>query len=109
MIGGMKTHIHEKANNCTANEEDGIRVIQLFEEIIKNKKSDILWLAYYQSKIFQKGKEKEWFISNMVLRFNISKSTIKFLIALSKPIYDYPKIKARRCPFIILKTNWESD
>ena len=48
----------EKVNNCTANEEDAVKVIQEFEEIIKNKKSDIIWLAYYQAKIFQKFKEK---------------------------------------------------
>ena len=43
----------EKAKNCTANEENVLKVIQEFEEIIKNKKSDIVWLAYYQGKIFQ--------------------------------------------------------
>ena len=43
----------EKAKNSTANEENVLKVIQEFEEIIKNKKSDIVWLAYYQGKIFQ--------------------------------------------------------
>ena len=85
--------VQEKAENCAANEEDAAKVIQEFEEIIKNKKSDIVWLAYYQGKIFQKFKEKERFVSNMVLKFKVSKSTIIFKIALSRLIDDYPKIK----------------
>ena len=84
---------NEKANNCTANEEDVVNVIQAFEEIIKNKKSDIVWLAYYQGQIFQMFKEKERFVSDMVLKFNVGKSTILIKIALSKLIDDYPKVK----------------
>ena len=64
-----KADIQEKAENCTTNEEDVAKVIQEFEEIIKNKKSGIVWLAYYQGKIFQKFKEKERFVSDMVLKF----------------------------------------
>ena len=86
------TDMPEKVNNCTANEEDAVKVIQEFEEIIKNKKSDIIWLAYYQAKIFQKFKEKQQFVG-MVLKFNVSKSTMMFKIALSKLIDNYPKIK----------------
>ena len=52
MIAGRRI-VKEKAKNCTANEENVLKVIQEFEEIIKNKKSDIVWLAYYQGKIFQ--------------------------------------------------------
>ena len=52
------TDLHEKAENCTAKEEDAGKVIQEFEQIIKNKKSDMVWLAYYQGKIFQKFREK---------------------------------------------------
>ena len=52
------TDLHEKTENCTANEEDAAKVIQEFEEIRKNKKSDIVWLIYYQDKIFQKIREK---------------------------------------------------
>ena len=52
------TDMKEKVDNCTANEEDAVKVIEEFEEIIKNKKSDIIWLAYYQGQIFKKFKEK---------------------------------------------------
>ena len=37
------TDMQKKVDNCcTANEEDAVKVIQEFEEIIKNKKSDII-------------------------------------------------------------------
>ena len=78
--------------NRTAN-EDVATVIQEFEEIIRNKKSDIVWLAYYQSKIFQKFRSKERFVNDMVLKFKVSRSTIMFKIALSRLIDDYPQIK----------------
>ena len=48
------TDTQEKAENCTANKEDAEKAIQEFEKSIKNEKSDIVWLAYYESKIFQK-------------------------------------------------------
>ena len=81
------------AENRTANEEDVATVIQEFEEIIRNKKSDIVWLAYYQNKIFQKFRSKERFVNDMVLKFKVSRSTIMFKIALSRLIDDYPQIK----------------
>ena len=65
--------------------EDAAKTIQEFEEIIKNKKSDIVWF-----KIFQIFKEKESFV-NMVLNLNMSKLTIIFQSALKKLIDDYPK------------------
>ena len=86
------TDMQEKVNNCTATEEDAVKAIQEFKEIIKNTKIDIIWLAYYQGQIFKKFKEKERFV-NMVLKFSVSKSTIMFKTVLSKLIDDYPKIK----------------
>ena len=61
------TDIEEMANNCMESQEDAAKVIHEFEEIIKNKKSDIVWLAYYQGKIFQKFKSKERFVNDMVI------------------------------------------
>ena len=69
----------DKVNGCITNEH-AVKTIQEFEQIIQNKKSDIVWLAYYQGKIFQKVREEERFTSNMVLKFNMSKSTIVFKI-----------------------------
>ena len=84
--------MQDKVNGCTSH-KDEINVIQDFEQIIRNKKNDIVWLAYYQGQIFQKFREKERFISDMVSKFKVSKSTIVFKIALKKLIEDYPKIK----------------
>ena len=71
--------MQEKVNRCRTN-EDAVKANQEFEQIIQNKKSDIMWLAYYQGQIFQKFREKERFVSNMVLKFNVSKSTIVFCV-----------------------------
>ena len=87
------TDIEEMANNCTESQEDAAKVIHEFEEIIKNKKSDIVWLAYYQGKIFQKFRSKERFVNDVVTKFKVSKSTIVFKIALCRLIDEYPKIK----------------
>ena len=86
------TDMKEKVDNCTANEEDAAKVIQEFKEIIKNKKSGIIWLAYYQGQIYKKLKEKGRLVS-MAFKFNVCKSTIMFKIALNKLIDEYPKIK----------------
>ena len=39
------TDIEEMTKNCTKSKEDAARVIHKFEEIIKNKESDIVWLT----------------------------------------------------------------
>ena len=49
--------MQEKINGCRTN-EDGVKAIQEFEQIIQNKKSDIVCLAYYQGQIFQKFRER---------------------------------------------------
>ena len=87
------TDIEEMANNCMESQEDAAKIIHEFEEIIKNKKSDIVWLAYYQGKIFQKFRSKERFVNDVVTKFKVSKSTIVFKIALCRLIDEYPKIK----------------
>ena len=84
--------IQEKVNGCRTN-EDAVKATQEFEQIIQNEKSDIVWLAYYQGQIFQKFREKERFVSDMVLKFGVSKSTLVFKISLKKLIDDFPKIK----------------
>ena len=96
------TDMEEQPENGTTNEEDAAKAIQEFEEIIKNKKSHIVWLAYYQGKIFQRFREKERFVSHMV---KVSKSTIMFKTALSRSIDDYPKIKGSSLSLHYLKKN----
>ena len=95
IVNGKKNenaNMQERVNKCITN-EDAVKVVQEFEQIIQNKKSDIVWLAYYQGQIFQKFREKEQFMSDMVSKFKVSKSTIVFKIALKKLIDDYSKIK----------------
>ena len=70
----------EKVNNVITR-EDAAKVVHEFEQIIKLKKSDIIWLTHHQGQIFQKFKEKEQFVS-MVSKFGASKTTIVFKIAL---------------------------
>ena len=60
------TDIRQMVENYTANEEDAAKVIQKFEENIRNEKSDIVWLAYHQGQIFQKFRSKQRFINHMV-------------------------------------------
>ena len=98
------TDIEEMANNCMESEEDAAKVIHKFEEIIKNKKSDIVWLAYYQGKMFQKFRSKERFVNDVVTKVTVRKSTIVFKIALSKLIVDkYPEIKNSSLSFHYFK------
>ena len=59
-------------------------------KILLKRKSDILWLAYYQGQIFQKFKKQ---FVNIDFKFSVSKSTITFKIALSKLKDYYPRIK----------------
>ena len=104
IVNGRKNEnadMPDKVNRCITN-EDAVKVIQEFEQIIRNKKSDIMWLAYYQGQIFQKFREKETFLSNMVLKFHVSKSTIVFKIALKKLIDDFSKLKDR----LIVVPSW---
>ena len=85
--------IEEMTNNCMESEKDAAKIIRKFDEVIKNKKIDIVWLAYYQGNIFQKLRSKEGFVNDMVSKFKVSKLTIVFKIALSKLIDEYPKMK----------------
>ena len=62
--------IEETANNYTESKEGAAKAISKFEEIIKNKKSDIVWLAYYQGKIFQKFRSKERFVNDVTTKLN---------------------------------------
>ena len=50
--------IQQRVENCTANKENVAKVIQEFGEIIRNKKSEIVWLAYYQVKYFRSSDQK---------------------------------------------------
>ena len=97
------TNIEHVAKNCAESEEDVAKVIHEFEEIIKNKKSDIV--AYHQGKIFQKFRSKERFLNDMILKFKVNKSTIAFKTALSRLIDEYPKINDSSLSLHYFKTH----
>ena len=80
--------IQDKVNGCISN-EDTIKTIQEFEQITQNKKSYIVWSGYHQGQIYQKFTEKERFVSDMILNFNVSKSTIVFKIALKNKLTTF--------------------
>ena len=90
--------MQQKVNVCITS-EDALKVIQELEQIIKNKKSDIVWLAYYQGQLFQKFKEKESFVSMFL------KLTIIFKSAFKNLIDDYPKIRLIVASSLFKKNN----
>ena len=72
--------------------KDAAAVIREFEEIIKSKERNIVWLGYQQRKVFEKFKENAKFIE-MVNQSGVSKSTIIFKIYIVRLIDKYAKIK----------------
>ena len=71
--------------------EEGTKVIQKYENIIKTKKKGIISIAYHQGKVFKKSKEKEKFIK-LVSQLGIHKNTIMFKINVLKLCERYPKL-----------------
>ena len=62
IINGRKNEnadMQDKVNGCIITNEEAVKAIQEFDKLIQNKKSEIVWLAYYQGQIFQKFKEKD--------------------------------------------------
>ena len=65
--------------------EDAANIIKQYEEILCTKRIDIIFVAYYQGKLFELFKEKEKFIQ-MVSQWKIDKSAIIFQINIFKLI-----------------------
>ena len=65
--------------------EDAANIIKQYEEILRTKRIGIIFVAYYQGKLFELFKEKEKFIQ-MVSQWKIDKSTIIFQISIFKLI-----------------------
>ena len=65
--------------------EDAANIIKQYEEILRTKRIDIIFVAYYQGKLFELFKEKEKFIQ-MVSQWKIDKSAIIFQINIFKLI-----------------------
>ena len=65
--------------------EDAANIIKQYEEILRTKRIGIIFVAYYQGKLFELFKEKEKFIQ-MVSQWKIDKSAIIFQINIFKLI-----------------------
>ena len=72
--------------------DETVQIIREFEQIIRSKNKNIIWLAYQQGKVFEKFKENAKVIE-MVRQLGYSKSTITFKINIVKLINQYPKVK----------------
>ena len=92
------TEMQERVMNNVITSEDAAKVVQEFEEDIKSIRGYIMWLTYHRGWIFHEFKEKERFVS-MVSKFDVSKSTIVFKIALVKLTNNYPKMKSSSLSF----------
>ena len=71
--------------------KEAAKVIQKYEYIIKTKKKRIIGIAYQQSKVFTKFKDKEKFVK-LVNPLGIHKNTIIFQINVFKLCERYPKL-----------------
>ena len=82
--------------------DDDAELVKKIEKIMKNKKNNILMLAYHQGIIFRKFKESNKFVS-AVTKFSISKTTINFKIDIVKFIDQFPKMRTSRISLFCLK------
>ena len=71
--------------------EDAGDLIKQYEHIIWTKKKQIINIAFHQSKVFKKFKDKEKFIT-LVNKLDIHKITTIFKINIFKLCKKYPKL-----------------
>ena len=87
------------------NPDDVVELVKRIDKMIKNKKNNILMLAYHQGIIFRKFKESNRF-TNAVSEFNISKTTKNFKIDTVKVIGHFPKMPTSCISLFYLKNNF---
>ena len=83
------TGLNEKADKVEKREDPAI-IVKEYEKNIRAKKN-IIYLAYHQSKLFKRFKEKEKFIP-MLTEFKVYKSTMIFKIIIEKLIDKFPEL-----------------
>ena len=66
-------------------------VIKECKNIIKTNKAGVVWVVYYQEKVFKKFKDKEKF-STLVNQWKIHKTTIVFQMNIYKLCERFPKL-----------------
>ena len=95
----------EELSKNVGNPDDAAELIQKIHKMIKNKKNNILTLAYHQGAIFRKFKTNNKFTS-VASEFKISKTTINFLKDIVKFIDEYPKMRASCISLFYLKMHF---
>ena len=85
--------------------EKAAEVIQKYENINRTKKKGIIWIAYHQSKVFKKFKDKEKFI-RLVNKLGTHKTTM-IKINISKLCERQPKLLKSSICLGFLKTHYE--
>ena len=95
----------EAVSKKVDNPNDAVELIKKMEKTIKNKKNNILTLAYDQGIILRKFKTNNRF-TNAVSEYKISKTTMNFKIDIVKFIDDYPIIQTSCISLLYLKNNF---
>ena len=83
--------LNEQAE-IVGNPENAADLINKCEEILKTKRQGIIYVAYHQSKVFSRFREKERFV-RLVADFGVHKGTIIFKINVFRLLDEYPKLK----------------
>ena len=85
--------------------DDGARLVERIERVMRSKKNNILILAYHQGLIFKKFKENIRF-TGAVTNLKIGKATINFKIGIIKFLDDYPNMRKSSVSLHFLKNNF---
>ena len=85
--------------------DDGARLVERIERVMRSKKNNILILAYHQGLIFKKFKENIRF-TGAVTNLKIGKATINFKIGIIKFLDDYPNMRKSSVSLHFLKNDF---
>ena len=72
--------------------EDAADLIKKNENVLRTKRKCIISVAYHQSKVFSRFREKERFV-RLVADFGVHKGTIIFKINVFRLLDKYPRLK----------------
>ena len=96
----------EEASNNIKRPDEAADIVNNIEKITRSNKSNILWLVYQQSQIYEKFKANENFIG-MIKELGISKFTTFFKISIAKFVNKYPRMKKSLISLHFLKNNFK--
>ena len=87
------------------NPNGAAELVKKIDKMIKNKKNNILMLAYHQGIIFRKFKENNKFVS-AVTEFKINKTTISFTIDIVDFVDKYSRMRTSCISLHYLRNNF---